>query len=191
MSKPVYVTYYVHSTSTYNEQHKLAGWRDVPLSKLGKKQSIQLRALTKSKKFDAVFSSDLKRAYETANTVFGKRYKVRKDKRLRECNYGRLGGTDSSIADGENGTQWINKRFPSGESYKDVAKRINSFIRFLKTNYAGKHIAIVAHQAPQLSFEVYCNKKTWNNAIRTDWRNSVRVNGSLRGWRLGWKYTIT
>ena len=60
MSKPVYVTYYVHSTSTYNEQHKLAGWRDVPLSKLGKKQSIQLRALTKSKKFDAVFSSDLK-----------------------------------------------------------------------------------------------------------------------------------
>ncbi len=180
------ITYYVHSTSEYNEQHKLGGWYDTKLSKLGKRQSIELRSLTKKKKFDAVFSSDLSRAYDTAKTAFGNRYRIIRDRRLRECNYGKMAGMDSSLVDKPKGRfKWLNKKFPNGESYKNVEKRIRSFIHYLKKNYDGKSIAIIAHQAPQLSFEVLLNHKTWKQAIETDWRRKGHA-----GWRPGWNYLI-
>jgi len=51
-------------------------------------------------------------------------------------------------------------KFPGGESYEDVKTRIADFINFLKENYEGKHIAIVAHKAPQLALDVLLNGKT-------------------------------
>ena len=187
------MTYFVHSTSTYNERGRLAGWRDVPLSKLGKKQSMELKRLTKSKRFDAVFSSDLRRAYETAKTAFGDRNSIVKDRRLREINFGMFAGKSSKILDDpEKAIVWISNPFPGGESYAESGRRVKSFMRYLLRKHQGKRIAIVAHQAPQLSFEVFTNHKTWEHAIKTDWRikDPVRRNGSLSGWRPGWNYTI-
>jgi broad specificity phosphatase PhoE len=179
----VNITYFVHSTSVYNEKKIMAGWVDVELSELGKKQSLELRELTKHMKFDAIFCSDLKRAYETAKTAFGERFKIIVDKRLRECNYGDMGGTSSELVDSLGSFDFINKPFPNGESYKDVEKRIRSFLKDLLQNYAGKHIAIVAHQAPQLSLEVITKGKTWEQAIKEDWRMK-------KAWQPGWEYIL-
>ena len=192
--KTVYVTYYVHSTSVYNEKHRMAGWRDVPLSELGKRQSLDLARIVKRKRFDAVFSSDLSRALDTANVAFGDRYRIKTDKRLRECDYGKMAGKSSEMLDSaEEMIIRIDERFPGGESYRDVEHRIRSFIGYLCRNYSGKRIAIVSHQAPQLSFEVITEGKGWKEAIRSDWRLKDKVrdkSGSLPGWRPGWKYTI-
>ncbi|MDD2435538.1 MAG: histidine phosphatase family protein [Bacilli bacterium] len=78
---------------------------------------------------------------------------------------------------------YINKPFPNGESLKDVEKRIAEFIGFIKNNYAGKTVAIVAHRAPQLAFEVLTKKLSWEVAIACDWRNTKK-------WQPGWKYII-
>ena len=40
--------------------------------------------------FDAVFTSDLARAYRSAEIGFGNRWPIIRDKRLRECDYGDL-----------------------------------------------------------------------------------------------------
>ena len=83
----VKITYFVHGTTTDNEQDLATGWNPGELSELGIQQSIDLKKLIKNK-FDAVFTSDLKRAVDSANLSFKEKYKIKKDKRLRECDYG-------------------------------------------------------------------------------------------------------
>lgn len=75
----------------------------------------------------------------------------------------------------------ITERFPGGESYEDVKKRIKDFLNFLKKNYDGKHVAIVAHKAPQLALDVLLKNKTWEEAFAEDWRKR-------KAWRPGWEY---
>ena len=62
-------------------------------------------------------------------------------------------------------------------------KRIKDFIDFLKENYDGKPIAIVAHQAPQLALDVILGGKAWEQAIDEDWRKK-------KAWQPGWNYSI-
>ena len=73
--------------------------------------------------------------------------------------------------------------FPNGESLKDVEKRIREFIKFLKENYDGKTVGIVAHRAPQLAFEVITKNISWEEANKNDWRKT-------KSWQPGWEYTI-
>ncbi|OGM12943.1 hypothetical protein A3D84_06150 [Candidatus Woesebacteria bacterium RIFCSPHIGHO2_02_FULL_42_20] len=77
----------------------------------------------------------------------------------------------------------ITKRFPNGESYEDVKKRIQEFLDFLKDNFDGKHVAIVAHKAPQLALDVLLKGKTWEQAFRDDWRKK-------KAWQPGWEYIL-
>ena len=77
----------------------------------------------------------------------------------------------------------IDKPFPNGESLRDVEKRIKDFISFLKENYEGKTIGIVAHRAPQLALEVLTRGISWEEANKNDWRKT-------NSWQPGWEYTI-
>lgn len=176
------MTYFVHGTTIDNEHDVATGWLPGELSELGKKQAIELGRLVADRKFDAVFCSDLKRAVDSARLGFADKYKIIKDERLREANYGKFNGQpDKNFKN--NLTEYINRPFPGGESYKDVEKRLRDFCQYLKINYNNKHIAIVAHQAPQLALEVILNNKTWEQAIKEDWRNT-------KSWQPGWEYKI-
>ena len=181
----LHITYFVHGTTTDNEQHISSGWKDVELSELGKKQSIELRDQTKEKVFDVVFTSDLIRAVTSARLTWNGFYPTIQDKRLRECNYGDLNGASSAKVDAIR-SQCVDKPFPNGESYKDVEKRIRSFLADVAKNYPNKHIAIVAHQGPQLAMEVSCKGKTWPEALKEDWRHQGHA-----GWRPGWEYVFS
>jgi broad specificity phosphatase PhoE len=77
----------------------------------------------------------------------------------------------------------IEKPFPEGESYEDVKARVAHFLEFLKQHYNGKHVAIVAHKAPQLSLDVLINGKTWQQALTEDWRKT-------KSWKPGWEYVL-
>lgn len=179
----VHITYFVHGTTTDNEQHISSGWKDVELSELGRKQSIELKEQTKGKKFDVVFCSDLKRAHDSAKLAWEGVYEIIPDARLRECNYGKLNGASSDIVEPTQEDEAITKPFPEGESYEDVKDRIADFLTFLKQNYDGKRVAIVAHKAPQLSLDVLLKGKTWKQALADDWRKT-------KEWRPGWEYEI-
>jgi broad specificity phosphatase PhoE len=115
----IHITYFVHGTTTDNEKNISSGWKNVRLSKLGIKQSKELKNLIKGKKFEVVFCSDLKRAVDSANLTFKGKVRIIKDKRLRECNYGDLNGAKSNIVDSLT-IKCISKPFPNGESYKDA-----------------------------------------------------------------------
>ncbi len=173
------ITYFVHGTTTDNEKNLCTGWADGELSALGIEQAKELGQIVEQK-FDALFSSDLKRALDSAKLGFANQYKIIQDQRLRECNYGDFNQADEKNV---NYKKHISLPFPNGESLKDVEKRIKDFLDFLKDNYNNKHIAIIAHKAPQLVLEVLLNNKTWEQAIDEDWRHT-------KSWQAGWEYVI-
>lgn len=178
----VTVTYFVHGTTTDNEQDLATGWLPGELSEIGREQAKTLGDQVADRHFDAVFCSDLQRAIDSAELGFGSKYEIIQDERLRECNYGDMNGK-SATSFKNRMEDFVDTPFPNGESYKDVEARLVSFVEFLKTTYAGKHIAIVAHQGPQLALDVLLKNRTWQQAIAEDWHRE-------KAWQPGWNYTV-
>lgn len=178
----VNITYFVHGTTVDNQNNISSGWSDAELSELGREQSIKLKDQIDRKIFDIVFCSDLKRAVDSAKLTFEGMVPIIIDERLRECNYGQFNAKSSEIVEPLQ-EKYIYERFPGGESYEDVKKRMVNFINFLKDNYNGKQVAIVAHKAPQLALEVLLKHKSWDEAFNEDWRKR-------KAWQSGWEYTV-
>ena len=176
----VKITYFVHGTTTDNEKDLATGWSPGELSELGIKQAKELGKLVTGKHFDIIFCSDLKRAVDSAELSFGDKYQIIKDERLREVNYGDFTRKQASEFK-DRMVDYVENPFPNGESYKDVERRIAEFLEFLKKNYDGKYVAIVAHQALQLALYVLIKSKTWKQAIDEDWRKK-------KAWQPGWEY---
>lgn len=179
----LHITYFVHGTTTDNEQGLATGWLPGVLSEKGIQQSKELGPLVSDKAFDVVFCSDLTRAVDSATLAFGDTYQIIPDARLRECNYGDWNGAPTAFKDNKM-DRYVDVPFPNGESYKDVEARMNDFLEFLRTQYDGKHVAIVAHQGPQLALDVLIHGRTWEEAIREDWRNRHE-------WQPGWEYSLS
>jgi alpha-ribazole phosphatase/probable phosphoglycerate mutase len=183
--KKVRITYFVHGTTTDNQEGLATGWAPGELSKLGRRQCLELIDKIKAQrmKFDVVFCSDLKRAVDSAEITHRKdNVPIIQDKRLRECNYGDLTRTKSKDIE-SNIYHYINNSFPNGESYKDVENRIRSFCKDLLKKYSGKSVAIVAHRAPQLALDVIIKGKSWKRAFDEDWRHK-------KAWKPGWVYLL-
>ncbi len=178
----VTITYFVHGTTTDNEQHISSGWKDVLLSPLGVQQSIDLAKQTSHSHFDAVFCSDLQRAIDSAKYTWGEHYPIIEDARLRECNYGDFNGHSSDEVEPLQ-ERSITTPMPNGESYEMVKERIASFLADLKINYDGKHVAIVGHKAPQLALDVLIRGWSWEEAFANDWRKT-------KAWQPGWEYVL-
>jgi broad specificity phosphatase PhoE len=178
----VRITYFVHGTTTDNEQNLSSGWNDVRLSELGERQSKELADKTSQHNFDVVFTSDLSRAFNSAKIAWSDKYKIIQDARLRECDYGDYNGKPSKIVEPMQ-EKSITKPMPHGESYEQVKSRIVDFLKDLKQQYEGKHVAIVAHKAPQLALDVLLRNMTWEQAFANDWRKTKK-------WQPGWEYVL-
>lgn len=176
----VKIIYFVHGTTTDNIEHKSTGWNPGELSEKGIQQSRDLKNQINTDDIDLVISSDLKRAIDSAKYTFSGIKEIIHDPRIRECNYGEFNGKDSSLVKYED---HITTKFPNGESLKDVENRVRDFCNYLLEKYDGKTVAIVAHKAPQLAFEVITKGISWEEAIDKDWRKT-------KSWQPGWKYII-
>ena len=176
----VKIIYFVHGTTTDNIEKLASGWNQAELSEEGIEQSIALREQINFDEIDLVISSDLKRAQDSANYVYENKKEIFYDSRIRECNYGDLNGKSSELVKYE---EHISNPFPNGESLLDVEKRVRDFCDYLLENYDNKTIALVAHKAPQLAIEVITMNKTWEQAIKDDWRPKKQ-------WQPGWRYEI-
>jgi broad specificity phosphatase PhoE len=177
----VNITYFVHGTCVENERGIAIGWSPGHLSELGLRQSRELGELVRGRRFDAVYSSDLKRAVDTARIAFSGS-PVILDKRLRELNYGDLNGADRTRVV-PHLLEHVSKPFPSGESYTDVRDRMQDLLNDLLATHAGRRVAFVSHWAPQITLEVITKKKTWAQALREDWRAK-----EPKAWQAGWVY---
>ena len=60
-----------HGESVANAGNTHAGWAPYDLTELGRRQAAQTKELVRDIHFDALYVSDVKRAQQTANIIFG------------------------------------------------------------------------------------------------------------------------
>lgn len=176
------ITYFVHSITEDNEKGLATGWMQGKLSAEGIKRASGLRPDLSNRNFDAVFCSDLERAMQSTELFFDNKFPAFIDWRLRECNYGENDGMPAAEFKKDREQEYVTTPYPSGESYKDVEIRLKSFLQDLE-RFDFSHVAIVAHQAPQLALNVLLNGQTWEEAIANDWRKT-------KAWQPGWEYSF-
>ena len=88
-----------HGETDWNRQRRLQGWQDIPLNEAGRQQAAQLAARMRDEavqtRFDALYSSDLQRARDTAQPVAEQLdLRIRTEPGIRERGFGVLEGLD-------------------------------------------------------------------------------------------------
>jgi probable phosphoglycerate mutase len=142
-----------HAESEWNARGLWQGQANPPLSQRGRAQAEALASKLRIARFDALVSSDLLRARETAEIVaqaIG--LPLLCDARLRERNLGAWSGlTHAEIA-----SRWpvdfarvqardLDVRPGGGESIRDVALRARGYFEDLARDGASGRIGVVAH----------------------------------------------
>lgn len=172
------IIFEAHGTTFDNEAHLASGHNDVALSPLGESQSKEMGERYKDDHFDAIFCSDLERAYKSAEIAFGDKFPIIKDARLRECDYGYMTQSPSVIIDAEKPNR-ITIPFPNGESYSDTNARMKEFLDELLKNYDGKRVMIIGHRATQYALDFYIKNIPLEVSTSTQFK-----------WQPGWGYEL-
>ena len=148
-----------HGETNWNKEKRFQGQIDIPLNDLGKSQAINLanRLVKENLSIDAIYSSDLKRAVETAEGIAANNnLKVIVHTGLRERHFGILEGKKfEDLHQDYPGIHMGNlEQFGSlnVESFQLLQTRMFSTIKELCNRHMGQNIAIVSHGAAINSF---------------------------------------
>ena len=139
-----------HGQTDWNIEHRIQGKTDIVLNTEGIKQVELITQKIANLKIDSIISSDLKRAYMTAQIINEKFNKtIKADKRLREFNFGTLEGiTRKQITQEIWGKFDENPKQFNAETKKEVFNRIKSFIDDIKSKNSNKNVLVVTHGGP-------------------------------------------
>ena len=174
---PVQLVYETHATTTDNEAGIATGRLPGVLSEAGRRQARELGARRRNDGLAAVYTSDLRRAVDTARLAFADTdLPHHQDARLRECDYGTLNGTPSAQLARE---QHLHVPFPGGQSYQDVVTATADFLRDLAARRAGHRVLLVAHSANRWALDVLLTGARLHDLLTTPFR-----------WQPGWEYTL-
>ncbi len=124
-----------------------------PLNAVGRAQTHALAAQLDGQSFEALYSSDLLRARETADIIAARLgLSVRLEPRLREINQGEWEGKLGSDVERLYPTEWaarerdpLNARPPGGESVTEVAARVWAAADDMAHAHPAGLIVVVSH----------------------------------------------
>ncbi len=137
-----------HGKTDWNARGKIQGQTDTPLNDEGIRQAHALanRLSQDTMKWDAVISSDLSRAYETARIIAAKLHipLLPGEKKLRERYFGLIEGTTEEERLERWGADW--RKSDSGqESDEAVRSRALSFVEETTAQEPNCNILMVSH----------------------------------------------
>jgi len=141
-----------HGQSTYNAEGRIQGQSDIPLSEFGHDQSQAVAAALAEYPIDAIYSSPLTRAYQTAEAVSGQlNLPIETDDRLKEIHAGIFQDkrrVDVEKLYPEETERWISEDpdyvIPGGESRRQLMERGSEALKAISSN-GHRHVAVVAH----------------------------------------------
>lgn len=144
-----------HGETAWNAVRRLQGWQDIELNDTGLQQAHALQRHLSSPAFDmrvdAVFSSDLRRASETARVACRHwELPVQLDAGLRERGFGTLEGQPWDAAgrhgpDQPDNTVDIDYAVDGGESLRQFQTRVLDCFERLASAHPGQGLLVVAH----------------------------------------------
>ena len=143
-----------HGETDWNVGRRVQGTTDVPLSAHGREQAEELAARLADWPIGAIYSSDLRRALETARPLAARLgLDVIVDPILRERNFGAFEGlydseVEALLEDPHVFWRDADTRPDQGESRREVWSRVTGFVDRLLENPPADEIAIVSHGGP-------------------------------------------
>ncbi len=130
-----------HGETDWNRELRIQGSSDIPLNALGREQARALAEELAEVQLDAIYSSDLSRARETAEAVAASHgLEVRLDPRLRERAFGSWEGlTREDIEALPEGSRH------DGETDDEVRERVLESVQAIADAHPGERVLVVAH----------------------------------------------
>ena len=172
-----------HGESQANARDVFLGHTDLDLTIKGKAQAEQTANYLQTLKVDAIYASDLLRAYHTAEAT-AKRLglPVVKDERLREIYCGEWENQAFSYLQEkykESYGVWCNNiglsQTDGGESVEELQNRIVSALTDIAKNNQGKTVLVFTHATPIRCFAGYCDKKSLATLKEIPWASNASV----------------
>jgi broad specificity phosphatase PhoE len=167
-----------HATSLDNEAGLASGHHDVALSPDGRRQAAELGGRYAHDRPSLVLTSDLQRAWMTAEIAFGGSVPIVRDRRLRECDYGTLSRRPARELDPLR-LRAIHTPFPGGQSYGDCVQQVRGVLDELRRNWPGGWVLIVAHRATHYALDVLVHGHTLEDLVQAPFT-----------WQAGWAYEL-
>lgn len=139
-----------HCETVDNAAHIVQGQTPGSLSDKGRKEALEIARKLDKENFDAVYSSDLARSFQTAAILMKSRKvpPIIPDPRLREQNFGIHEGKPLNLMLKQMlkaGADFTNFDPKQGESAENFQKRINGVLENLKKKHLGQTVVLVTH----------------------------------------------
>ncbi|XP_030466895.1 phosphoglycerate mutase-like protein 4 isoform X2 [Syzygium oleosum] len=169
-----------HGETEWNADGRIQGHLDIELNEIGRRQATAVgERLSREGKISAIYSSDLKRALETANliaTACGG-LEVIQDPGLREINLGELQGLHPRAAARVCPeaykvlrSQRTDREIPGGgESIDQVYQRSTTCLRNISMKHKGERVVVVTHGGVIQSLHRWAcpNKRSGRKVLNT------------------------
>lgn len=160
-----------HGQTQWNEQGRVCGRTDIPITEIGKEQAKSTGGILMDKHIDVMLCSPLLRAQMTAEIIseyIGIGYTV--EERLIEQNYGIYEGLPRNDSEYMKVKAEFAYRLPQGESPLDLGRRVYNLLDDVKLQYPDKNVLFVCHGGVCRMVHTYFNSltnKEFNN-LRLD-----------------------
>jgi broad specificity phosphatase PhoE len=145
VTRPTTIILIRHGETDWNAQRRYQGIADIPLNPTGIRQAHALARHMDGEAWDALFSSPLRRALDTARAVARAiaipEQQILRRKDLMERGYGAAEGLTLE----EREARWPEGDWPGLESWESVAHRGMNALDEAATLHAGGRVLMVAH----------------------------------------------
>ena len=142
-----------HGETLFNHEGRVQGWLDVPLSENGLRQAERIAHRLQHDTIHAIYSSDLSRARDTAETIGqALNLPVQLDERLREHMLGEIQGlNDEEIRvkfperTAQQAVSMLRVPVPGEEPMQQFAARVRLCFDELTAKHAEQNVVLVSH----------------------------------------------
>lgn len=172
-----------HGQSEGNKVNRFNGHINLKLTELGKKQAECTAEYLDRFQIDAIYSSDLSRAYETGLATANRRnMEITSSKELREIFGGDFEGKVFDTLEDlypEEFHTWMtdmgNCRCPNGESIRELFDRVNKEVLRIANAHQGQTVLITTHATPIRAMSTLWMKKNITEIKSVDWVKNASV----------------
>jgi probable phosphoglycerate mutase len=142
-----------HGETAWNVDTRIQGHTDIELNLTGVTQASQVAQALQDESIDAIYSSDLRRAWQTASTIAqAHAAPLRAESGLRERHFGEFEGKTYAELEAnfpEDSLRWRRRdpewAPPAGESLRSMRERVADAACRLAQQHLGEQIVLVAH----------------------------------------------
>jgi len=177
---PIEIVFETHALTEDNEQGNATGWLPGRLSEQGRANAAEMGRRRRDDGIAAVFTSDLRRALETAEIAFGDTdIPVLHDWQLRECDFGARNGSPGAEVKRDR-LDFCDHPYPGGERHGQAIGRVARMLADLPTRWGGRRVMLIGHLATYRGLEHVINGFTVRELLEADFQWSSE----------GWEYRL-